>query len=455
MAMQSHKSHIEALSTPNSGDQQEIQRALDEALSGLSIDELLTQSLAKPAAATGGADRPARGGRPVSQPEGQRPGSARRGVIAAIRDGNVFVDLGGKSQGIAPLEQFDAPPADGSERVALAVGQEFEFVYTGYDRREGLVLLSRKGAVSHSGLAALHEGDTVEGVVTAVNKGGLELKINNAHAFMPAGQADIKFNSDLQSLVGQKVKCRVTQVSVEDRRLIVSRRAILEQERAVAGEKLWRELATGQIREGVVSSVQAYGAFVDLGGVDGLLHVSAMSHTRVSDPNKIVKPGDRIQVMIIALDAEKQRVSLGLKQLVKDPWDEAAEKYPPGSVVAGTVKTLMDFGAFVEIAPGVEGLVHISELSNKRVNRVSEAVQVGQSVQAKVLAVDTAKKRISLSLAALLREAASAQATAQAADADTPVAGTPQQAGAQAATAVAATPGKPKPTKSLPLKGGL
>ncbi|HMD55696.1 MAG TPA: S1 RNA-binding domain-containing protein, partial [Phycisphaerae bacterium] len=342
--------------------------------------------------------------------------------------------------GVVPLDQF-IPDDPEKPEESVAPGTEYEFTYAGYNEREGLVLLSRRGAVMHGGLDQLHEGDIVEGTVSSANKGGLEVKINNIRAFMPAGQVDIRFTSDLNSLIGQKIKCRIIQLDRTARNLVVSRRALLEEEQAEQKAKTWSELATGQIREGVVSSVQPYGAFIDLGGVDGLLHVSAMSHTRVSDPSKIVKPGDKIQVMVLSIDRETQRVALGLKQLTKDPWATVSEEFPVGVTITGTVTKVMDFGAFVQVAPGVEGLVHISELSNKRIGHPREVVEAGKQIQAKVISIDPEKKKISLSISQLLREAVAPQ------NASTLSAAAPSQP---------ATPSKPvMPEKKKVLKGGL
>ncbi len=433
-----------SLSSGTPGD--DINQAVSEAMGGLSMEELL-KSVSQPA--TGVEDnldpsRPMRGGRPKAAAEAPAAGSRdRSGRVIAIRDRSIFVDLGGKSQGVVPLEQFmehDEEPI---------IGQEYEFTFAGYDNREGLVMLSRRGAVNHGSWDQLHEGDVVEGVVAAANKGGLEVTINNIRAFMPAGQVDIRFNSDLNALVGQKIKCRIIEVNRSDRKLVVSRREILEQQAVLDRAKTWGELATGQIREGVVSSVQAYGAFVDIGGVDGLLHVSAMSHTRVADPTKIVKPGDRVQVMVLAVDQEKQRVSLGLKQLQKDPWSSAVEDFPVGMVTESAITRLMDFGAFAELAPGVEGLIHISELATHRVTHTGQVVKPGDKIKVKVLAVDLDKKRISLSAAQVQREAAQQNAE--------PAGGFAGSAAASSPATSAAAPAKPtgKPAKKIVLRGGL
>ncbi len=418
----------------------DINQAVSEAMGGLSMEDLLKEVSRPATSAEDNLDpsRPMRGGRPKSaSPDEPANNRDRRGRVIAIRDRSIFVDLGGKSQGVVPMEQFtehDEEPV---------IGQDYDFTFTGYDNREGLVMLSRRGAVNHGSWDELHEGDVVEGMVSGSNKGGLEVTINNIRAFMPAGQVDIRFNSDLNALVGQKIKCQVIELNRADRKLVVSRREILEQQSAVEREKTWRELATGQIREGVVSSVQAYGAFVDIGGVDGLLHVSAMSHTRVADPSKIVKPGDRVQVMVLAVDHEKQRVSLGLKQLQKDPWAGAVEEFPVGMLLEATITRLMDFGAFAELAPGVEGLIHISELATHRVSHTGQVVKPGDKIQVKVMAVDLEKKRISLSAAQARRDAAPpTSATVADGQSGSASANVPAKAGA-------------KPAKKIALRGGL
>lgn len=446
-----------ASQTPQVSDlnKSDLDKEVEAALGGASIEDLMAQAVSKgtPSGPTLDPSRPVRGGRPGARDhhrgEHVAPDNIKRGKVSAIREGNVFVDLGGKSQGICPLEQFDEIPAtdDTGARRAVEVGQEHEFVFKGYDSREGLVILARRGAVVHGPWETLQPGDVVEAQVTGVNKGGLELRVNNARAFMPAGQVDTKFNPDLSVFLNQRFTCVVTKVDREDHNIILSRRTLLEQEEAKNAEKTWGELSVGQIREGTVRSVQPYGAFVDLGGVDGLLHVSAMSHTRVTDPKKIVKEGDKVQVMVIGVDREKKRVSLGLKQLTKDPWETVSQDFPVGTVISGQVKKIMEFGAFVELAPGIEGLVHISQISTKRIGKVSEVVKEGDIVKAKVLAVDTDKRRVSLSMADVERDERAAAAGAVTGTA-TPAEG--------AKNTLAAPSAKPsKPVRKTPLKGGL
>lgn len=460
MAAQNNRDFI---NSPQVGDLNpaDIDKEVQQALGGASIEDLMAQSVSQgtPTGPTLDPSRPVRGGRPGAKDRSERVAAdnIKRGKIIAIREGNAFIDIGGKSQGICPLEQFDEVPASapGEPLKGVEIGQEYEFVFKGYDNREGLVILARRGATVHGPWETLQPGDVVEATVTGVNKGGLELKVNNARAFMPAGQVDTKFNPDLSIFLNQRFTCQVTKIDRADKNIILSRRAIVEEEEAKSAVHTWEELAVGQVREGTVRSVQAYGAFVDLGGVDGLLHVSAMSHTRVSDPKKIVKEGDKIQVMVLGVDKEKKRVSLGLKQLGKDPWDTVEQEFPVGTTVAGTVKRIVDFGAFVEIGPGVEGLVHISQVSTKRIGKVSEAIKEGEIVKAKVLAIDLEKKRISLSIADVERDTRAMEGGSEAKESSA----APSEPGSTASTGGVAIPSaakKPlKPARKSPLKGGL
>ncbi|HUO10682.1 MAG TPA: S1 RNA-binding domain-containing protein [Phycisphaerae bacterium] len=441
-------------SPPGHSEKQDIQHEVDQAMGGISIEDLMAGSVNKgPSTPTLDPQRPVRGGRPGArrhlQDQGINPDNIKRGKIVGVSGSNVLVDIGGKSQGICPLEQFDQKVEGDPERRGVEVGQEYDFIYKGYDAREGLVILARKGALQHGAWETLAVGDTVEAVVTGVNKGGLELKVGTSRAFMPAGQVDTKFHQDLSVFLNQKITARVTKVDREDHNIVLSRRAIVEEEEEKKGEQTWNELAVGQVREGTVRSVQPYGAFIDLGGVDGLLHVSAMSHQRVSDPKKVVKEGDKLQVMVTSLDKDKKRVSLSLKGLVKDPWEEVTTQFPIGTTVSGTIKKVVDFGAFVELAPGIEGLVHVSQLSLKRVTRPSEVAKDGQQVMAKILGIDLEKRRISLSMAEAERDAKIASGELKPEEPKPVAAATPGATPAPAAKPAASN----KPKKYL--KGGL
>jgi small subunit ribosomal protein S1 len=328
----------------------------------------------------------------------QAPGGGpKKGRVFRIHGGDVFIDLpGGRTQGVLSMQQFpEGPPA---------LGTEIEVTIEGFDAANGVYLLSRKGAVVEADWSSVAPGMIIEARVTDTNKGGLAVDVNGIRGFLPVSQIELFRVEDLAPYVNQRLRCLVTEVDPVERNLVVSRRALLEKEREEAREKLWQELAEGQIRQGVVRSVKDFGAFVDIGGADGLLHVSEMSWSRVKDATQVVQPGQSLKVLVLKIDHERRKISLGLKQLTASPWDTIDEKYHAGQIVTGKVSRLMDFGAFVELEPAVEGLIHISELSPNRVRRVSEIVQEGQEVTVKVLGVDAANRRISLSLKGAIAE---------------------------------------------------
>jgi ribosomal protein S1 len=355
---------------------EEMERQLQEAMSGLSDKDLYGETRQPPAR-----------GKPAAE------AGPKKGKVFRIHGPDVFIDLpGGRTQGVLPLMQFpEGPPA---------LGTEIEITIEGFDRANGVLLLSRKGAAVEADWSSVAAGMTVEARVTETNKGGLSVDVNGIRGFMPISQIDLYRVEDTEQFVNQRLLCLVTEVNAAERNLVVSRRALLEKQREETREKMWNELAEGQIRQGIVRSVRDFGAFVDLGGVDGLLHVSEMSWQRVQDPSSIVQPGQTVKVVVLKLDRERRKVSLGLKQLTASPWDNIGEKYHLGDLVTGKVSRLMDFGVFVELEPAVEGLIHISELAPQRVFRVGDIVKPGQEVQVKVLSVDPAQRRISLSLKA-------------------------------------------------------
>jgi small subunit ribosomal protein S1 len=287
---------------------------------------------------------------------------------------------------------------------APAIGSEVPVTIEGYDPQNGLILLSRKGAAVHADWSSVAEGMIVEGRVTESNKGGLAVDVNGIRGFMPISQIDLYRVENTEQFINQRLRCLVIEVNPDERNLVVSRRGLLEKEREESREKLWQELAEGQIRDGVVRSVKDFGAFVDLGGVDGLLHVSEMSWVRGQKATDLVQPGQAVKVVVLKADREHRKVSLGAKQLTASPWDTVDANYPLNAVVKGKVTRLMEFGAFVELEPGLEGLVHISELAPHRVRRPADVVQPGQEVQVMVLGVDRGQRRISLSLKATIPE---------------------------------------------------
>jgi small subunit ribosomal protein S1 len=355
-------------------DDKDIERELEEAMGGLSSKDLLGEP----------------NQRLPRAPAGEAPGP-KKGRVIQVHGPDVFVEVpGGRSQGVLSLAQFpEGPPA---------IGTEVEVTFEGFDAANGLQILSRKGAAQEADWSTVAVGMTVEARVTATNKGGLSVDVNGIRGFMPISQIDLYRVENAEQYVNQRLLSLVTEVKPDERNLVVSRRALLEREREENREKLWQELAEGQVREGVVRSVRDFGAFVDLGGGDGLLHISEMSWTRVQDANSVVQPGQRIKVIVLKVDRDKRKISLGLRQLMASPWEQAGAKYMPNTVVHGKVTRLMDFGAFVELEPGVEGLIHISELSPQRVRRVIDVVQQGQEVDVMVLRVDPAQRKISLSL---------------------------------------------------------
>lgn len=316
-----------------------------------------------------------------------------QGRVVSIHGDDVFVDLGGRNQGVLSLHNLASPPAEGAV-IEVNVGR--------LDPEDGLYQLSLPhAAVDVSGWEELSEGMLVDASITGHNKGGLECEVNNLRGFIPASQISLYRVEDLSQFVEQRMTCLVSEVNPQKRNLVLSRRAVLEREKAEAKQKLMQELAPGQVREGVVRSLRDFGAFVDLGGVDGLLHVSQMSWARVKHPSEVLTEGQTVKVKVQKIDPETGKISLAMKDLLESPWAGAAAKYPARSAATGIVSKIMDFGAFVQLEPGVEGLVHISELSHKRVWRTSDVVSEGQEVEVQVLSVDSEQQRMSLSIKAL------------------------------------------------------
>ncbi len=348
----------------------------------------------------------------------------RRGKVIGVRGKSLFVDLGGKSEGVVPLDQFEAEPP--------AAGAEIEVVVDHFDRSEGIVHLRLKGAAIEADWSNLREGVVVEAKIVKVVKGGVEVDVDGIRGFMPISQIDLYRVEDGSDYVNQKVKAVVTEANRREKNLVVSRRDLLERERAELREKTWAEIEEGQIREGVVRSVKPFGAFVDVGGVDGLLPIGELSWVRVENIDEVIKPGDKVKVQVLRIDREARKLAFGLKQLQRNPWDDAEENYPRGATVKGKVTKLMEFGAFVELEPGVEGLIHVSELSPTRVRRISDVVQPGQEVEVRVLNVDGDARRVSLSI---LQAAKDQEPEEDEADDDAPP--------------------PPKPERKTPLKGGL
>ena len=319
-------------------------------------------------------------------------GAKVQGRVASISGDSVFVYLGTRELGLVPLKQF---PDD----FVLEPGQQIEVVVTKFDSAEGVYDVALPLAAAEVGdWLSLTKGAIVEAVVTAVNTGGLECQVGKLRGFLPFSQIDVFRVENPERFVGERWKCVVTECNPERRNLVVSRRALIEQEREELREKTLSELAEGQTREGLVRKIIDAGVFVDLGGVDGFIPVSMISWTRVKHPCDVVKEGERVVVTITRIDAAKNRISLSLKDKALDPWNKVDESVRVGDVLRGCVVKITDFGAFIDLGEGIEGLVHVSEIAYQRVKAVSDALQVGDWVDVKVLDVDQQKRRVSLSI---------------------------------------------------------
>jgi len=329
----------------------------------------------------------------AEQADGTVRQELKRGRIAAIQGEDVFVDLpgvDGKSQGVVPLTQFDRSPR---------IGSIMDFVVVRHDAEEGLTILSREGAVAHTNWEQLRRGSVTRARVIGTNKGGLELEIlGGIKAFMPASQVDLHHIGDLEPLVGQKLEAIVQEIDHRAKRLVLSRREYLHQQRETLGRKLWAKIEVGQTIEGTISTVTEYGAFVDLGGAEGLLHISDMAYGHIEKPSELVSVGQKVTVKVLKLDVERRRIGLGLKQAQPDPWEGLADRMKVGDQLTVRVVRIAAFGAFVELEPGLEALLPISEVSWRRVHSPAEVVQEGETIRVAVLQMDMDKRRISVSL---------------------------------------------------------
>ena len=331
--------------------------------------------------------------RPRPQAAGAQPGPGKqglwRGTVVGTSGDDVIVELGPRMQGVIKLAAFDEPPREGARYDFAVRGQE-----------DGLWVLSLDEAKTLAAWNEIELGARVKARVSGQNTGGLELKVGPLSAFMPASQVGLGRVEDLATLIGQHRECQVLEYDREKKRLLLSRRAVLEEEREAAREAALGALAVGQTVQGKVTRIESFGAFVALGaagGVEGLLHVSNMAHARVEDPNTVVKKGQDLALMVLSIQEGGKRIGLGLKQLQEDPWKEASQRYPVGYVGTGRVVRLTDFGAFVELEPGLDGLLHVSQMAKERVRRPQDAVKAGEELTVRVVAVDAARSRISLS----------------------------------------------------------
>ena len=328
-------------------------------------------------------------------------GGRKEGIVQSIHGDDVFVDLGCRLPGVLQLRQFEGQPAP-------EVGKKINVTISKVDENEGLISVNLRGGRARPGgnWDEVEKEQIVSCMVTGSNKGGLEVKIGSLRGFLPAGQVDLQYVESLDQYIGQKLEVKVTEVNPQKRNLVVSRRALLIEARKEMEAEFWQGLEVDQEFEGKVKTLKDYGAFIDLGGADGFLHIGQISWTHIKHPNEVLTEGQEINVKIVKIDAEKQKISLTMKGMGPNPWDSAANRYTPETVISGLVTRVTDFGAFIELEPGIEGLVHISELDYKRVNKVTDVCRVGQEVTAKVLDFDQNRKRVSLSLKQLKEDPA-------------------------------------------------
>ena len=331
------------------------------------------------------------------------------GIVTGIGNTEVQVDLGTKHAGYIPYDEVSTDPTVKPEDI-LSVGQEIEVFVVRVNDQEGTVQLSKKkldGMKVWDDMAVwCEEKTTVDGTVTEENKGGLVATVKGIRVFIPASQSGVAKGGDMAGMVGQAVQLKITEVNRARRRVIGSIRAVSSEGRKAAQEKLWAEIEVGAKYHGTVKSLTSYGAFVDIGGVDGMVHVSELSWNRIKTPAEVVAVGDEIDVYVISFDAEKRKISLGYKTSEMNPWNQFMTGYNVGDVVEAKIVKLMTFGAFAEIIPGVDGLIHISQIANKRIGKPEDVLAEGQTVQVKITEVDAENKRISLSIRALLEETA-------------------------------------------------
>lgn len=352
----------------------ELEQALQSAMAGASMEELLAEAA------------------PTGSGEPLEVDSKHRGVVVKIHGDDVFFSLDGRSEAVASLRQFPEPPE---------VGVELDVVIRGFHAEDGLYEVTVPGgAIDVHDWSDLVEGAVVEARITGSNVGGLECMVGGIRGFIPASQIEMYRVEQYAEYYEKKLPCVVTEANKRRRNLVLSHRAFLEREKEQERKKLLEEIEVGQVREGVVSSVRDFGAFIDLGGIDGLVHISQLSWDRVGHPSEVLEVGQKVRVKVEKINPQTGKISLSYRDLLTHPWTNIEERFPVNSTVKGTVTRIAKFGAFVKIAPGVEGLIHISELAHHRVMQVSSVVKEGEEVEVKVLSVDEESQRIGLSLKA-------------------------------------------------------
>ena len=323
-------------------------------------------------------------------------GTKLKAKVQSVTADDVFCEVGYRSPGLLPARQF---PQGKQPRV----GEEFLVIVEKYDPENSVILVNLPKATrkARGNWEELTVGQVTECIVNKTNKGGLEVTVGGLRAFLPASQVDLGFVTSMDALVGQKLVVQITELNPAKRNLVVSRRSVMIAERKELAGAFWEKVEVGQQFSGTVKTIKDYGVFIDLGGADGFLHIGEMSWTRVKHPSEVLQEGQQCDVVVLSLDREKQKIGLGMRQLSHNPWGSVESTYAVGNEVKGKITRTTDFGAFVELEPGVEGLIHISEMDHQRIRKVTDVVNVGQEVQAQVLEVARDRQRISLSLKAL------------------------------------------------------
>ncbi|MBP7332271.1 MAG: bifunctional 4-hydroxy-3-methylbut-2-enyl diphosphate reductase/30S ribosomal protein S1 [Firmicutes bacterium] len=329
-----------------------------------------------------------------------RPGEIVKGTVVHVSPDEVMVDIGAKSEGVVPIRELSCCEVNSPQDI-VKVGDEIDVYVLKAEDNEGRLILSKEKADTEKSWGKLEEAmdaaESVEGVVRDVVKGGLIVDIG-VRAFLPASLVERGYVEDLTKYLGQTITCRVIEMNRGRKKVILSRKALLEEEYVRLRQEMMENLQENQVVKGIVRRLTNFGAFVDIGGVDGLLHISEMSWHRINHPSEVVKVNDEIEVMVLRIDREKEKISLGLKQVLPNPWDTVEQRYPVDSIVTAKVVRLAPFGAFVQLEPGVEGLVHISHLADRHIARPDEVVTEGEEINVKVLNIDTGEKRIRLSI---------------------------------------------------------
>lgn len=331
-----------------------------------------------------------------------------RGVVIRIAPNEVYVDVGRKQAGLVPVDELSADPNVKPEDI-VKVGDEIELLIMRTNDQEGTIMLSKKRLDAAKGweavTAAAEDGTILDGTVTEIlPKGGIIAVTHGVRVFIPASQATASRGEPLEGLLKKDVRFRIIEVNRGRRRAVGSIRSVLADERKALAEKFWETAEEGKEYTGTVKSLTSYGAFVDLGGIDGMIHISELSWDRIKHPSEVVNVGDTVKVYIKGLDREKGKISLGYKRQEDNPWEVLRRDYPVGSVVDATVVGMTTFGAFARIIPGIDGLIHISQIADHRIEKPQDVLKNGDVVKVKITEIDFEKKRVSLSIRALLED---------------------------------------------------